>query len=141
MLPEHRLAVLLQQVKRGQIANCIYHNTAASPSLYQDHSCDRSDFPRIPYLELSKHSGEVWEVVFSHDGKYLASCGEDGTAIIYNVDTFNVVHTLADHEDGVGSMSWSPDDSMIVTCSRDKKARLWDAIVSDASMCHIRIAN
>lgn len=129
MLPEHRLAVLLQQVKRNQISNCLYHNTATSPSLYQDHSCDRQNFPVKTILELSKHCGEVWEVQFSHDGSRLASCGGDGSVIIYEVGSFEVLQTLADHESGVGACAWSPDDSMIVTCCQDKRARLWNANV------------
>ncbi|KAF4628889.1 hypothetical protein G7Y89_g9261 [Cudoniella acicularis] len=127
MLPEHRLAILLHQVKKNQISNCLYHNTATSPSLYQDHACDRNNFPVHTLLELDKHTGEVWKVQFSHDGSRLASCGEDGTVIIYQVGSFEVLQTLADHEAGVGSLAWSPDDSMIVTCSRDRRARLWNS--------------
>jgi WD40 repeat protein len=130
MLPEHRLAILLDQVKQNQISNCLYHNTATSPSLYQDHSCDRNNFPVRNIMELEDHSGEVWQVQFSHDGSRLASTGGDGTVIIYEVPSFKILHTLADHEDGVGSVAWSPDDSMIVTCSQDKRARLWNANVS-----------
>ena len=130
MLPEHRLALLLSQVKRSQISNCLYHNTIASPSLYQDHRCDRHNFPVRAYLDLEKHSGQVWQVVFSHDGSYLASAGNDGSVIIYEVGSFEVLHTLPDHEHGVCAISWSPDDSMIVTGSRDNRARLWNAVVS-----------
>jgi WD40 repeat protein len=130
MLPEHRLAVLLQQVKSYQITNCMYHTTATSPSLYQDHTCDRNNFPVRTALELDKHTGEVWQLQFSHDGLRLATCGSDGTAIIYEVGSFEVLHTLADHEGGVCSLAWSPDDSMLVTCSQDKRARLWNANVS-----------
>ena len=130
MLPEHRLAILLQQVKQNQISNCLYHNTATSPSLYQDHSCDRNNFPVRTIMELEDHSGEVWFVKFSHDGTRLASAGQDGTVIIYEVPSFEIHCTLAAHEDGVGAIAWSPDDSMIVTSSQDKRARLWNAHVS-----------
>ncbi|TAQ86763.1 hypothetical protein B7494_g4927 [Chlorociboria aeruginascens] len=123
MLPERRLAVLLQQVKQNQISKCIYHNTLASPSLYQDHICDRSNFPSRAILELDKHTGQVWQVKFSHDGSRLATCGEDGTTVIYDVATFEVLQVLADHESGVGSLAWSPDDSLIVTCAQDRRAR------------------
>jgi WD40 repeat protein len=81
-------------------------------------------------MELDDHSGEVWFVKFSNDGTRLASAGQDGTVIIYEVPSFKILHTLADHEDGVGSVAWSPDDSMIVTSSQDKRARLWNAHVS-----------
>lgn len=130
MIPEHRLAVLLQQVKQGQISNCIYHNTETSPSLYSDHQCDRNNFPLRVVLELEKHSGEVWDIQFSHDGTRLATCGEDGTAIVYDATTFEVLHVFADHENGVCSIAWSPDDTMLVTCAMDKCARLWNTDVS-----------
>jgi len=130
MLPENRLGVLLQQVKHNQIARCLYHNTATSPSLYQDHNCDQSNFPVNSFIELSKHTGEVWQVRFSHDGNRLASCGEDGTAIIYDVGTFEPLQNLADHEMGIAAVAWSPDDSLIVTCSQDRRARLWNTHVS-----------
>jgi len=126
MLPEHRLAVLLQQVKQSQISNCLYHNTATSPSLYADHICDRNNFPLRTVVELEKHTGEVWQIRFSHDGSRLATCGSDGSAIIYEVGSFEVIHILTDHEGGVCSLAWSPDDSMLVTCSQDKRARLWN---------------
>jgi WD40 repeat protein len=129
MIPEHRLAVLLHQVKQSQIAACIYHNTELSPSLYSDHMCDRNKFPLRVVRELTRHSGEVWNVEFSHDGTRLASCGVDGIAVIYDVGTFEVIHVLADHEKGVGSLAWSPDDTMLVTCSWDKQARLWNTEV------------
>ena len=130
MLPERRLAILLSQVKRSQISNCLYHNTIASPSLYQDHRCDRNNFPVRAFLDLEKHAGQIWQVVFSHDGSRLASAGSDGTVVIYEVGSFEVLRTLGDHESGVSSISWSPDDTLIVTGSTDKQARLWESTVS-----------
>ena len=133
MLPEHRLAILLTQVKRSQISGCLYHNTIVSPSLYQDHRCDRNNFPVRAYLDLEKHGGQIWQVIFSHDGSRLASAGSDGSVIVYEVGSFEVLHTLADHESGVCSISWSPDDSLIVTGSTDKRARIWNAVVSPSN--------
>lgn len=121
MLPDHRLAVLMDQVKRQQIYSCLYHNTASSPSLYQDHNCDRSHFPVHQVLELDKHSGEVWYLKFSNDGTRLATCGKDGTCIIYEVGSFKVLQVLSIKE-GICAVAWSPDDTMIVTCQKDKYA-------------------
>ncbi|CZT49505.1 related to WD40 repeat-containing protein [Rhynchosporium secalis] len=131
MLPEHRLAVLLNQVKRYQIDSCLYHNTSESPSLYQDHVCDQSHFPLHTVLELDKHSSEVWQVKFSHDGTRLASCGKDGTCIIYEVGSFEVLQNLAMAESGIASVSWSPNDEFVVTCGRDHLAILWDSHTGD----------
>ena len=130
MLPEHRLAILLQQVKRNQISSCLYHNTSTSPSLYQDHACQPDHFPRYPSKDLTKHTGEVWQVQFSHNGKRLASCGGDGTVLIYDVESWEVLQNLAHSEGGICSLAWSPDDTMMVTVAMDKDAILWNTLVS-----------
>ncbi|KAL7625104.1 hypothetical protein AAE478_004318 [Parahypoxylon ruwenzoriense] len=127
MLPEHRLAVLLHQVKRGQIGGCLWHSSAASPSLYADHMCDRRQFPTESVVELDEHDGEVWQVAFSHDGTKLASCGSGKQVFIWDVPSFELLHRLEDHEGGVGNLAWSWDDTMLVTCCQDRYARLWDA--------------
>ncbi|KAI9827694.1 MAG: hypothetical protein M1819_006895 [Sarea resinae] len=128
MIPEHRLAVLLDQVKQNQISNCLYHNTASPPSLYSDHMCNRSQFPLRTTLELSQHSDEVWFLDFSHDGTKLATASKDKTVVIYATDTFEVLHTLHEHGDAVAYVAWSPDDLRLISCSRDKKARVWDVM-------------
>lgn len=134
MLPENRLAVLLHQVKQSQINSCLFHTAASSPSLYADHHCDRRVFPRDIVLELTEMRGEVWEVQFSHDGTQLAACGSSDSVFIWETWSFQVVHALSmqvqkDHHSGVASIAWSPDDSMMVTCSQDHFARLWDTKV------------
>ncbi|KFY48133.1 hypothetical protein V495_01585 [Pseudogymnoascus sp. VKM F-4514 (FW-929)] len=130
MVPEHRLAVLLDQVKQSRIANCLYHNTEVSSSLYSDHRCDRENFPLEVAAELHQHTSEIWFIAFSHDGTRLVSCGAEGTALIWDMQTLQVIHTLShtlpEHTQGVCFASWSPDDSMLITCSMDRYARLWD---------------
>jgi WD repeat-containing protein 26 len=129
MLPENRLAILLEQVKRSQINNCLYHTTASSPSLYSDHICDRSYFPSEVALELSDLLGEVWQVQFSNDGQRLAACGSKEQVVVWDVPSFMPIQILSDHDGSVTNVSWSPDDSMLITCSSDKHARLWDTNV------------
>lgn len=130
MLPENRLAVLLEQVKQGQIDSCLWHTNPASPSLYSDHACDRNLFPRETVLQLTDQPGEVWGIQFSHNGRRLAGFGNEDTVTIWDVPSFDVVRTLGDHIEGVANIAWSPDDSLMVTCSRDKYARLWNVTVS-----------
>lgn len=130
IIPEHRLAYLLDQVKQGQINNCLYHNTATPPSLYCDHICERDKFPLRTILELDSHADEVWSLVFSHDGSKLASGGKDHTVVIYDLSTFTVLHQFTDHEEEVTYITWSPDDSRLISCSMDHRARVWDVSVS-----------
>lgn len=111
----------------------MYHTAASSPSFCQDHVCDVRDFPNVVALELLdflKVSAEVWVAQFSPDGKQLAACGSAEHVIIWDVATFKVACRLTHPEGGVGYLAWSPDSTMLVTCSQDKYARLWDSKVS-----------
>ncbi|KAF2871329.1 WD repeat-containing protein 26 [Massariosphaeria phaeospora] len=128
MIPEHRLAVLLDEIKQSWISNCLYHNTAASPSLYVDHNCEREDFPLRPAHELQHHKDEVWYLKYSNDGTKLASTSKDTTVVIYDTTTYRVLHVLEEHEAGVTHLAWSPDDTKIITCSaqQENSARIWD---------------
>ncbi|KAL8712912.1 MAG: hypothetical protein Q9225_006852, partial [Loekoesia sp. 1 TL-2023] len=127
MIPQHRLAVLLNQVKQNQISHCLYHNPSSSPSLFADHMCDRSQFPLRTILELNQSAGEVWAMEFSHDGRRLAASGQATDVLIYDTSMFQVLYRLTNHTDRVAYLAWSPDDSKIITCSHDKTARVWDA--------------
>lgn len=131
MIPEHRLAALLDEVKDGWISNCLYHNTADSPSLYVDHNCERDDFPMKPVLELKGHHDEVWYLKYSNDGKKLASTSKDKTVVIYDTTTYKILHQLDEHDSGVTHLAWSPDDTKIITCcaQQENSARIWDVEV------------
>jgi WD repeat-containing protein 26 len=129
MIPEHRLATLLDQLKQYQISKCLYHNSSTPPSLFSDHMCDRNQFPLRNILELPVDTGEVWYVTFSHNGRRLAASGEHATVVIYDTSTFQVRHRLADHTNHVPYLAWSPDDSKLITCSHDHRAKVWDAEV------------
>ncbi|KAF3054002.1 hypothetical protein E8E11_006067 [Didymella keratinophila] len=129
MIPEHRLSALLDEVKDSWINNCLYHNTADSPSLYLDHNCEREDFPTKAVLDLKDHTDEVWYLKYSNDGTKLASTSKDTTIFIYDTTTYNILHHLEDHQNsGVTHLAWSPDDSKIITCCSqpENSARIWD---------------
>ena len=129
MIPEHRLAVLLSQVKQNQISKCLYHNPQKSPSLFADHICDRSQFPLQTIRELREDTGEVWFLEISHNGKLLATSGQGGNVTIYETGNFNIRYMFSDHTDHVPYLAWSPDDSKLITCSHDKRAKVWDVNV------------
>lgn len=138
MIAPHRLITLLDQVNEVQIANCLYHNTENQPSLLRDHQCVGENFPPVLAAELQEHTGQVWNLEFSHDGKRLATCGSEGQVVVWDLETFDVLHNLTMHNEelstrsghGVINAAWSPDDKWILTSSMDKKVRLWDAEVS-----------
>ncbi|KAG0326134.1 hypothetical protein BG004_003035 [Podila humilis] len=128
MVPEHRLETLLKQAREQQIKHCFYHDSRnkAPFSLYSDHICDKAGIPSVTRQVLEGHTNEVWYISFSHDGKYLASTSVDYRVIIWNMETFQIVHTLQGHTESVSCCAWSPDDSLLVTAGFDKTVKLWD---------------
>lgn len=134
MIRDHRLAELLDQVKRSQIVQCLYHNTSEAPSLYSDHICSPDDFPSNASLILDDHSGEVYCVAFSPDGTMLATAGEDRTCVIYETERFTVVQTLKKHTAPITNLAWSPDSEKILTTAYEWQAYVWEISTGDVMM-------
>ena len=89
MIPQRRFATLLEQARDFQQLQCLYHNapkTSRAFSLYTDHMCDKDAFPRVTTAILEVHTDEVWNLEWSHNGKYLATASKDKTAIIWRID-------------------------------------------------------
>lgn len=94
MIPQRRLAALLLQAREHQYSRCVYHNSpldSTPSSLYTDHHCNKSDFPNTTTTILQGHSDEVWNMQWSHNGAYLATCGKDKSAIIWKAGVRCVV--------------------------------------------------
>lgn len=72
---------------------------------------------------------EMFDVSFSPDGKRLASCGADGSIAIFRKTDDDRWRSMIieDHADWVHSVAWSPDASRIVSASRDKTSKVFDA--------------
>lgn len=132
MIPERRLAVLLDQIQDQQIRQCLYHNTVQPPSLYHHHVCEGDEFPLHVYHELREHQDEVWYLEFSHNGSMLASAGKDNRVIVYNTANWRPIwqfqenHNSGSNETGICYISWSPDDRHLLSCSQAKEVVLYD---------------
>ncbi|MEH1858604.1 MAG: AAA-like domain-containing protein [Nostoc sp.] len=75
---------------------------------------------------LEGHSDEVFSVVFSPDGKTLASASRDKTIKLWNRETGKEITTLRGHSDRVISVVFSPDGKTLASASHDKTIKLWN---------------
>ncbi|KAJ7208649.1 WD40-repeat-containing domain protein, partial [Mycena pura] len=82
---------------------------------------------------LKGHSDTINSVVFSPDGKHIASGSYDCTVHIWDVMTHKSVGgPLCGHTSSVQSVTFSPDGRHIVSGSGDKTVRIWDAATGEA---------
>ncbi|KAG0186292.1 hypothetical protein DFQ28_008058 [Apophysomyces sp. BC1034] len=131
MIPKERLLTLLNQAFDWQLRGCLYHDSKnADFSLFAEHICDETQFPSTTVHVLEGHTDEVWHVSFAHCGLYLASVSKDMTCIIWDMQTYEKIHTLKGSSELDSFSAWSPDDSKLLVCG-DHQIRLWSSITGE----------
>jgi len=81
---------------------------------------------------LGQHGSMVTGVVWSPDGKMLASCSEDETIQLWDAADGRPLRELKGHTRRVDSVVWSPDGRRLCSGSWDKTVRLWNAETGEA---------
>jgi WD40 repeat protein len=74
------------------------------------------------------HSASVMGVVWSPDGKRIASGSDDGTVQVWDAANGGHVYTYRGYAGRVNAVAWSPDGKRIASGSNDGTAQVWDAV-------------
>ncbi|MEG4346130.1 NACHT domain-containing protein [Microcoleus sp. A003_D6] len=76
---------------------------------------------------FTKIFGSVRSVIFSPDGKLLATGDSDGVVRLWEASSCREILTCKGHTNIVESVAFSPDGKILASGSYDKTIRLWDA--------------
>ncbi len=74
----------------------------------------------IPYYKA------VFNLVFSPDGKLLASTNEDYDIVLHSVETGEQVQIMKGHMRESISLAFSPDCKKLISCCTDRTVKLWN---------------
>jgi WD40 repeat protein/uncharacterized caspase-like protein len=75
---------------------------------------------------LKGHGRGITKLVFSRDGKFIASAASDNTIRIWDAEKQSEVRTLTGHTSNVESIDFSPDGRLLASASDDGSTFLWD---------------
>jgi len=96
---------------KGGLNGVVQNSMATSVSLLHDHSCEELPVPQKCIFTSEEHTGDVLYVVFSHDGKRLASASSDGSLIIYDFTGGKLTPLCVLTDSSVSEPSSSSSDS------------------------------
>jgi eukaryotic-like serine/threonine-protein kinase len=72
------------------------------------------------------HTGPVYSVAFSRDGRRLASASSDHTVRIWDAETGSCIAVLQGHTDEVLTAVFHPDGTRLASAGRDRAIWFWD---------------
>ena len=88
---------------------------------------------------LRGHSGDVYDLSWNPESKYLISGSVDNYCMIWNIEKAKCVNRFMDHEHFVQGVSWDPRNKYILTQSSDKSVRFYKNTQSKIEMKFIYI--
>ncbi|HET8851171.1 MAG TPA: serine/threonine-protein kinase [Ktedonobacteraceae bacterium] len=77
------------------------------------------------------HTGAVRGVVWSPDGKYIASASEDQTVQVWNGKTGRKVYIHRDYAGIVYAVAWSPDGRRIASANHNHTVEVWPIVLGE----------
>ncbi len=87
---------------------------------------DLADGTQTPFHVNSGHTAQVGFIKVSPNGKTAVTGDWDGTARLWDLETFTLLGAAMQHRDRVLCAAFSPDNALVLTGCDDATARFWD---------------
>lgn len=85
-------------------------------------------FNFLGHQNATEGGGDVRSLAWSHDDKYIASCG-NGIALVWDSGTGQTLTKYTQHTGGiVNSLGWSPDDGYLASGGNDITMHIWQPL-------------
>ena len=151
---QHEYFETPDEVSRTEGAQaCTFSCHAADHPAYirvRSHNKSKRDFNNLFLAQEFRHLGAIWSMKFSHDGRYLATGGQDMVVRVWKVlatpDDRQGVELKAPvfmekpyreysgHTADVLDLSWS-QNNFLLSSSMDKTVRLWHVTREECLCC------
>lgn len=82
--------------------------------------------PEESSVEIKAHQGRISHIVFSPDGKYLASAGFDNKANLWSVTTGKKIRSFEGHQAPLTTIRFAESGRKLLTAGRDEMIHAWD---------------
>lgn len=80
-------------------------------------------------MTIYGHSGAIADVIFSRDGKRLATGSWDGTAKIWDAESGRELLTLVGHGKPITAVTFNRDGEHLATGSWDGRVEVWNSVI------------